>query len=349
MTIGIRSLRADRVALYGIEGEPDEGAELDVALDAALSFAESMGFLFDEDELGEGGAQAKTRCLGLWRDLLGDDAGAPSPARRAGRRSPRASCSSRSWPRRRPRSRARPGERRRRRRRSPRSATSCRTATRTSNADAEPGSDEARTSSAPSSGRLRRRGAWPQAAQAARRGGAKRPGERCAHEVPRPPARADRRERPRAPKGAAPRRAGARPGGRGGAAEGGERRRSAACVSCAACATACASATRSCACSARSDPNLEGPFAMATITRIARVLPRPRARAPCSRRALGCATTNPATQADERPQGARALRAGDEPPARGPHRRRDRRAAGGRGHRARRTPGSSSLSPRPIA
>ena len=84
VTIGIRSLRADRVALYGIEGEPDEGAELEVAVDAALSFAESMGFLFDEDELAGGGAQAKTRCLGLWRDLLGDDAGEPSrPAARA--------------------------------------------------------------------------------------------------------------------------------------------------------------------------------------------------------------------------------------------------------------------------
>jgi hypothetical protein len=79
VTIGIRSLRADRVALYGTDADAESGA-LEVAVDAALSFAESMGFLFDEDELADGGAQAKTRALGLWRDLLGDDAGEPARA-----------------------------------------------------------------------------------------------------------------------------------------------------------------------------------------------------------------------------------------------------------------------------
>jgi hypothetical protein len=79
VTIGIRSLRADRVALYGLESEAGDDTDLEVAVDAALSFAESMGFLFDEDELVGGDAQAKTRCLGLWRDLLGD--AGPEPAR----------------------------------------------------------------------------------------------------------------------------------------------------------------------------------------------------------------------------------------------------------------------------
>jgi hypothetical protein len=78
VTIGIRSLRADRFALYGIDPEADGETTFDVALDAALSFAESMGFLFDEDELGDGGAPAKTRCLGLWRDLLGDEPAPPA-------------------------------------------------------------------------------------------------------------------------------------------------------------------------------------------------------------------------------------------------------------------------------
>jgi hypothetical protein len=73
VTIGIRSLRADRVALYGLDPEAGDGTSLDVALDAALSFAESMGFLFDEDELGSGGAAERRRCHGLWRELLGDD------------------------------------------------------------------------------------------------------------------------------------------------------------------------------------------------------------------------------------------------------------------------------------
>jgi hypothetical protein len=85
VTIGIRSLRADRTALYGLEGDPAEGAGLEVAIDAALSFAESMGFLFDEDEIADGSAQAKTRCVGLWRELLGDESGEVGrpPARRA--------------------------------------------------------------------------------------------------------------------------------------------------------------------------------------------------------------------------------------------------------------------------
>jgi hypothetical protein len=73
VTIGIRSLRAQRVALYAFEGDLREASSFAVAVDAALSFAESMGFLFDEDELGAGGAPARVRCLGLWRELLGDD------------------------------------------------------------------------------------------------------------------------------------------------------------------------------------------------------------------------------------------------------------------------------------
>jgi hypothetical protein len=80
VTIGIRSLRASRVAVFSIDPDVSGDASFDVTLDAALSFAESMGFLFDEDEVGDGGAQAKTRCLGLWRDLIGEDASAGKPA-----------------------------------------------------------------------------------------------------------------------------------------------------------------------------------------------------------------------------------------------------------------------------
>jgi hypothetical protein len=72
VSIGIRSLRAERFAIYGIDPEADGETTFDVAVDAALSFAESMGFLFDEDELADGGAPARARCFGLWKDLLGD-------------------------------------------------------------------------------------------------------------------------------------------------------------------------------------------------------------------------------------------------------------------------------------
>lgn len=78
VTIGIRSLRASQVALYAFEGDLREESSFAVAVDAALSFAESMGFLFDEDELGAGGAAARARCQGLWRDLLGESAAVPA-------------------------------------------------------------------------------------------------------------------------------------------------------------------------------------------------------------------------------------------------------------------------------
>jgi hypothetical protein len=80
VTVGVRSLRASRVALFSVDPDVSGDASFDVTLDAALSFAESMGFLFDEDEVGDGGAQARTRCLGLWRDLIGDDAPLGKPA-----------------------------------------------------------------------------------------------------------------------------------------------------------------------------------------------------------------------------------------------------------------------------
>jgi hypothetical protein len=48
-----------------------------VALDAALSFAEGLGFLFDDDEVVLRGIQAAGQ---LWLDLCGDAAQAADPA-----------------------------------------------------------------------------------------------------------------------------------------------------------------------------------------------------------------------------------------------------------------------------
>ncbi|MDH3684842.1 MAG: hypothetical protein OEP95_01380 [Myxococcales bacterium] len=71
VTIGIRSLRSGEVVLYSFEGDLRAHSSLDVGIDAGLSFAESMGFLFDEDELGDGDAGAIRRCMGLWNELMG--------------------------------------------------------------------------------------------------------------------------------------------------------------------------------------------------------------------------------------------------------------------------------------
>jgi hypothetical protein len=65
----VRSLRTGAVVLYrGDEGLEGDG-ELSVGIDAALSFGESLGFLFDDDELEKG--LARPDALARWREFLG--------------------------------------------------------------------------------------------------------------------------------------------------------------------------------------------------------------------------------------------------------------------------------------
>jgi hypothetical protein len=65
----VRSLRTGAVVLYrsdeGLEGD----GELSVGIDAALSFGESLGFLFDDDELEKG--LARPEALARWQEFLG--------------------------------------------------------------------------------------------------------------------------------------------------------------------------------------------------------------------------------------------------------------------------------------
>ena len=53
LTLALRSVRSGQVVLYAPDAEWQPGAE--VALDAALSFGEGLGFLFDEDAVAAGG------------------------------------------------------------------------------------------------------------------------------------------------------------------------------------------------------------------------------------------------------------------------------------------------------
>lgn len=72
LTVVVRSLRNGVCVLYELEGEDLEATmDFSVALDAALSFAESMGFLFDDDELDKGGDDPVERALGCWREIVG--------------------------------------------------------------------------------------------------------------------------------------------------------------------------------------------------------------------------------------------------------------------------------------
>jgi hypothetical protein len=42
-------------------------------MDGALSFAEGMGFLFDDDMVASGGTSGRVRALKHWQELVGDD------------------------------------------------------------------------------------------------------------------------------------------------------------------------------------------------------------------------------------------------------------------------------------
>ena len=72
----LRSVRAGRTAFYASRSEL--AASPRIALDAALSFAERLGFLFDDDEVLLRGADAAAQ---LWLDICGDIAPAVDPAR----------------------------------------------------------------------------------------------------------------------------------------------------------------------------------------------------------------------------------------------------------------------------
>jgi hypothetical protein len=68
LTVAVRSIRTGEVVLYSFEGDLADPGALSVGIDGALSFAESMGFLFDEDEVAGGGP---ARALRLWNELTG--------------------------------------------------------------------------------------------------------------------------------------------------------------------------------------------------------------------------------------------------------------------------------------
>jgi hypothetical protein len=72
ITVGVRSLRSQAAVIFSLEGDLNEHSSLAVGVDAALSFGESMGFLFDEDEFDAGPEEeVRPRALGLWLDLMG--------------------------------------------------------------------------------------------------------------------------------------------------------------------------------------------------------------------------------------------------------------------------------------
>lgn len=76
LTVGVRSLASGGVALYGLDGgvSPAFAGE---AMDGALSFAEGMGFLFDDDAAGTDPA-SRQKALARWNEAIGEGEGAPA-------------------------------------------------------------------------------------------------------------------------------------------------------------------------------------------------------------------------------------------------------------------------------
>ena len=84
ISVGVRSLACGSVAIYSFDG-PLSGSVVGVAIDAALSFAESMGFLFDDDIAGND-AGSREKAVARWQEMIGDGmpSTAPPPSRESG-------------------------------------------------------------------------------------------------------------------------------------------------------------------------------------------------------------------------------------------------------------------------
>jgi hypothetical protein len=70
VSVAIRSVRTGQVAFFttDLASPPTPG----MAVDAALSFAEALGFVFDEDEVGPDGVGGQGAAR-LWCELIGEE------------------------------------------------------------------------------------------------------------------------------------------------------------------------------------------------------------------------------------------------------------------------------------
>ena len=80
-TVGVRSQRSGELAYWSFDGELSSADDLDVAADAALSFAESLGFLFEDEVLGSGSDASKA-----WLTWIGGELRAHANEQPAGER-----------------------------------------------------------------------------------------------------------------------------------------------------------------------------------------------------------------------------------------------------------------------
>jgi hypothetical protein len=77
LTVAVRSLADGSLVCWSFEGDL-AGASLDHAIETALSFGESMGFVFDDDLLVQEESDERSRGLEQWSELLGWPAAGPA-------------------------------------------------------------------------------------------------------------------------------------------------------------------------------------------------------------------------------------------------------------------------------
>lgn len=73
LSVGFRLLESGSVAVYRYSGDVRELCSASRAMDAALCFAEAIGFLFDEDLVGGRIGTGQATALALWKKLVGAD------------------------------------------------------------------------------------------------------------------------------------------------------------------------------------------------------------------------------------------------------------------------------------
>jgi hypothetical protein len=84
LVLALRSARTGQLACFAPDEALESEASAQIALDGALSFAESMGFLFDDDAIPELGADGPREAAATWNELLGLEPAAPEAQPQAG-------------------------------------------------------------------------------------------------------------------------------------------------------------------------------------------------------------------------------------------------------------------------
>ena len=74
LSVGVRSLKTGDHAVWTSDSDLGDAASVDVEIDAALSFSEGMGFLFDDTRVTAAAAHR------AWTELIGEATAEPFPA-----------------------------------------------------------------------------------------------------------------------------------------------------------------------------------------------------------------------------------------------------------------------------